>query len=268
MDRPPRFCWVDGALLPIAEPAVVASDSAFCVGRGCYTTARIRNGCARFVDHHAARLARDARLLGLGEVDPKRVAQAFEELGRACFDDDTDGIVRVQASRDASGRLHLTALPRGTGAEADTWTACISSVTHEGPMPWSGVKVSNHLLLALASDRAREAGADEALLLDRDGYLVEGSRSNVVVVTGDGETATPDLSRGGVAGVGLQVLNERGAQIRVRHLPGSELTEAVELIAVNAVRGPRPIVALDGRPVGEGRPGPVATRLADCFEAD
>jgi branched-subunit amino acid aminotransferase/4-amino-4-deoxychorismate lyase len=267
MDRP-RFCWVDGSLLPIDAPAVLASDSAFSFGRGCYTTARIRNGCARFAERHAARLVRDARRIGLGELDPKQVLQALEETGRACFGAQTDGIVRVQASRDGAARLHLTALPRPTGAEPATWTALISPLIHEGPMPWSGVKVSNHLLFALASEQAREAGADEALLLDREGYLVEGSRSNVVVAFADGETATPDLARGGVAGVGLEVLNERGAEIRVRHVSGRELTEAIELIAVNAIRGPRPIVALDDRPVGDGRPGPVARHLADCFEAE
>ncbi len=265
---PPGLCWVDGSLLPVDAPALLASDSAFSVGRGCYTTARIRNGCARFADRHAARLVRDARRLGLGEVDPKRVVQALEETGRACFGNETDGIVRVQASRDGPGRLHLTALPRSTGAEPATWTACISPLIHEGPMPWSGVKVSNHLLFALASEQAREAEADEALLLDREGYLVEGSRSNVVVAFADGETATPDLSRGGVAGLGLEVLRDRGAEIRVRHVSGSELAGAIELIAVSAIRGPRPIVALDRRPVGDGRPGPVARRLADCFEAD
>lgn len=264
----PRFSWVDGELLPLDSPAVLATDSAFSLGRGCYSTARIRNGRARFAQHHAARLVRDARRLELGELDPEQVILALEETGRACFGDGSEGIVRVQASQDGDGGLHLTAVPRSTGPEPATWTACISDVVHEGPMPWSGVKVSNHLLFAMASDRAKAAGFDEALLLDREGYLVEGSRSNVVVVFADGRSATPDLSRGGVAGVGLRVLNERGAEIRVRHVSGSELTAASELIAVNAVRGPRPVVALDGRLVGDGTPGPVARRLADCFEAE
>ena len=264
----PRFCWVDGSLLPIDEPAVPASDSAFCVGRGCYTTARIRNGRVRFGPHHAMRVARDARRLGLGEVDPKRVLRALEESGRACFGKRGEGIVRVQASQDAAGRLHLTALPRDPGRENPHWTACTCSLTHEGPMPWSGAKVSNLLLSALASDEARTAGVDEALLLDREGYLVEGSRSNLVVVTRSGETTTPDPSRGGVAGVGLEILRERGEEIQPRHVSGHDLEQASELIAVNAIRGPRPVVALDGRPVGDGRPGPVATRLADCFEPD
>jgi len=258
----PRLCWVDGSWRPIDAPVVAASDSAFCSGRGCYTTARIRSGRPRFAQQHAMRLVRDARRLGLGEVDPRQVVRALEESGRACFGDETDGIVRVQASRDAQGRPHLTALPRALGSEPVRWTACISALTHEGKQPWSGVKVSNHLLYAQA------AGVDEALLLDREGYLVEGSRSNVVVVTADGETVTPDLSRGGVTGVGLQILAERAPKIRIRHVSGSELTGAIELIAVNAVRGPRPIIALDGRPVGDGRTGSVAKHLADCFEAD
>lgn len=264
----PRFCWVDGRLLPIDEPAVPASDSAFCAGRGCYTTARMRAGHLRFGPQHARRLARDARRLGLGEVDPERVLRALEESGRACFGEEGEGIVRVQASQDANGRLHLTALPRSPGPENPQWTACTSSLIHEGPMPWSGAKVSNHLLTTLASDEARAAGVDEVLLLDREGYLVEGSRSNLVVVTHSGETTTPDPDRGGVTGVGLEILRQRGEKIQPRHVAGHDLERVSELIAVNAIRGPRPIVALDGRPVGDGRPGPVARRLADCFEPD
>ena len=132
-------------------------------------------------------------------------------------------------------------------------------------MPWSGAKVSNHLLFALAGDEARERGVDEVLLVDAEGYLVEGSRSNVVVVDRDGSLATPDLARGGVEGVGLEVLRERMPEIRVRHLPASGLAAASELVAVNAIRGPRPIVELDGRPVGDGQPGPGAARLAAAF---
>ena len=263
-----RFCWVDGSLLPLDEPAVQASDSAFCVGRGCYTTARVRGGRVRFGLQHARRLTRDARRLGLDEVEPERVLRALEESGRACFGEQGDGIVRVQASQDDAGRLHLTALPRDPGPENPLWTARISSLAHEGPMPWSGAKVSNHLLAALASDEARAAGVDEVLLLDREGYLVEGSRSNLVVVRRSGETATPHPGRGGVTGLGLEILRERGEKIQPRHVSGSELQRASELIAVNAARGPRPIVTLDGRPMGDGRPGPVARRLADCFEAD
>jgi branched-subunit amino acid aminotransferase/4-amino-4-deoxychorismate lyase len=176
--------------------------------------------------------------------------------------------VRVQASRDGAGALHVCAVPRELGPEPTTWQACVAPFPHEGRMPWSGAKVTNHLLFALAADHARVARAEEALLFDRDGYLVEGSRSNLVVVGEDGVPVAPDPTRGGVAGVGLEVLREREREIRVRHVSQSELARARELIAVNAIRGPRPVVALDGRAVGTGEPGPWARRLAQLFETD
>ena len=79
---------------------------------------------------------------------------------------------------------------------------------------------------------------------------------------------TPDLSRGGVAGVGLEVLRERSIEIRERDIKTGDLFAARELIAVNAVRGPRPVVTLDGRPIGDARPGPVAKRLRAAFDED
>jgi branched-subunit amino acid aminotransferase/4-amino-4-deoxychorismate lyase len=199
------------------------------------------------------------------------VAEALEATGRANFagaPDGGDGVVRVQASRDGEGVLHLTAVPRSAGAEPPVWRACTAPMRHEGPMPWSGAKVSNHLLFALAGDHARTAGCDEALLLDRHGYLVEGSRSNLIAVGRDGRLATPDLARGGVAGVGLAVLRERMREIAVRDVSQGELGELRELIAVNAIRGPKAIVSLDGREIGDGRPGPVSRRLAECFAED
>jgi branched-subunit amino acid aminotransferase/4-amino-4-deoxychorismate lyase len=135
-------------------------------------------------------------------------------------------------------------------------------------MPWSGAKVTNHLLFVLAADYARSQGADEAVLFDTDGYLVEGSRSNLIVVDAEGRLSTPDLCRGGVAGVGLEVLCEREPMIRVRHIADAELTTARELIAVNSIRGPRPVVQLDGQPIADGKPGEHAARLAELFEAD
>lgn len=259
-------CWLDGRLVDPVAAGLPLRDSAAAHGRGCYTTARIRRGGARFAREHALRLARDARRLAIGKIDPQQVVRALESTGRACFGKDQEGVVRVQASRDGAGRVHLCAIPRPTGPEPVTWRACVAPFPHEGPMPWSGAKVTNHLLFALAGDAARRAGADEALLLDRDGYLVEGSRSNLIVVFDDGVPRTPDLIRGGVAGVGLHVLRTRTADIAVRHVSGSRLASVRELIAVNAVRGPRPIVALSGRTIGDGRPGPVATRLAALFE--
>lgn len=263
----PDLCWLDGRLVERAAPSVRATDSAFASGRGCYTTARFRAGRVRFLARHAARLARDAARLGIGALRPERVAEGLTAAGRAAFGERGDGVVRIQASRDGAGALHLTAVPRGLGPEPASWSAGLCSLVHEGPMPWSGAKVTNHLLFALAGDEARERSLDEVFLLDRDGYAIEGSRASLVIVDAGGGAATPDPARGGVAGLGLEVLRERAPEIRSRHLSRRDLLRAREIVAVNAVRGPRPVVRLDGRPVGDGTPGPSAAHWMRIFDA-
>jgi D-alanine transaminase len=263
----PGPCWIDGRLVDRRAAALSVTDSALTSGRGCYTTARYTRGEIRFLRRHAARLVRDARTLSIGPVSADRVCEALLAVAVGAFGATGDGVVRVQASRDGDGGVHLYAVPRLAGPEPASWRAVRAGFPHEGPMPWSGAKVTNHLLYALAAEVARARDANEALLCDRDGYLVEGSRSNLLWVDGDGELCTPDPSRGGVAGIGLAVLRERAPEIRVRHLPASRLQESRELIAVNAVRGPRSIVELDGQPIGDGRPGPVAARLRALFDA-
>ena len=259
--------WVDGVLVARSGAALRADDSANSVGPGCFTTARISNGRPRFAARHARRLRRDAAGLGLPAVECDFVLRALVETGRAAFGD-RDGVVRVQASRDSAGGLQLTAVPRALGPERASWRARRAPFAHEGPMPWSGAKVSNHLLYALAAQSARDAGLDEAILLDRAGYLVEGSRSNILVVDEAGRVSLPDLARGGVAGVAREVLCERAPEIEIRHVPETEMATASELIAINAVRGARPIVSLDGCTVGDGEPGPVARRLDTLLARD
>ena len=267
-----RPCWIDGELICADTPALRADDSAFSHGRGCYTTARICGGRPRWPERHARRLARDAQRLGIGVVDTALVVRALEETAQAAFGEgegrregEGEGIVRVQASCDATSRVQLTAVPRPLGDDPKTWQLCTAPFPHEGPMPWGGAKVSNHLLFALACDFARAEGFDEALLVDRDGYLIEGARSSLVVVDREGRVCMPDLRRGGVAGVARQRLQEQLPELAVRNLPASDLDTARELVAINAVRGARSCVQLDRRKLGNGQPGPWSARIGELL---
>jgi len=263
----PRVCWVDGRLEPVERPALRADDSAFSEGRGCYTSARIENGRARFAERHAARLARGARQLRLGPLDEALVRRALDELAEAAFGSGS-GIVRLQASRDGDGGLHLVGVPRPLGPEPAEWSAIIVQPPHDGGGLAPGLKVSSRLTMALASDAARGARADEALLVDGAGWLVEGARSNIVVVPEGAGPATPPLDRGAVAGIARDVVLERVPEIAERDVAVAELGGAHEIIALNAVRGARPITRLEDTPVGDGRAGPWAERLAAALARD
>ena len=238
-------------------------DVAYLDGLGCYTTARIDDGRARWSSRHCERLRRDARTLGLGELDPSLAARAFGELGRAAFGGG-EGVVRVQAGR-AAGRLQLVGIPRWVGEEPGSWTAATSPLPHPGRSAFCNVKLSGNPNVAWVRRFARERAVDEVLMCDADGYLIEGTRTNLFVVTSAGELCVPDLARGGVRGVARDVILESGAAAKVRNLSLSDVRTGRELIAVNAIRGARPVLALAGRPVGEGRPGPWATQLDELL---
>jgi len=265
MDAAP-LCWVDGRIRPLDAGAVRADDTAFAEGRGCYTSVRIARGLARFEARHVQRLQRGARALRLPPLEAQRVRTALLELARAALPGG-EGVVRLQLSGDGSGGSHLIGVPRGLGVDPPEWSAITAPHTHPGPLLAGGHKLTNRLVQALASDTARDAGADEALLFDGAGRLVEAARSNVIVLDARERLVTPPLERGAVAGIAREILLERVTELRRRDVSASDLRAARGVFAVNSVRGVRPITHLDGREIGAG-PETTRERLAGALEVD
>ncbi len=259
-----RVCWVDGRLRSAGEDRVHAGDGACAEGPGCYTTARVRAGEVHLEARHVQRLLRDARALALGEVDADAARRALRELAEAAFGDG-DGIVRLQASRDAAGRVRLVATARPLGDDPREWTAICAAQRHDGVVVPGGPKLTHRPTLALAEQAARRAGVQEALLFDGEGRLVEGTRTNAIVATERGDLLTPPLARGGVAGIARAIALERVPELREGDVAADDLFGAGEIVAVNAVRGARSIATLDGRRIG-GSERPVCARLAEVLE--
>jgi branched-subunit amino acid aminotransferase/4-amino-4-deoxychorismate lyase len=256
--------WLDGRLLPGGEARLPLDDSAYQSGLGCYTTTRWQGGRARFAARHAARLVRDAAALGLGALEPAAPLAAFEELGHAAFGGE-EGVLRLQVSRSADGTTRLVGVARPTGAEPAAWTAIVAPFAHEGPGPWGGAKHTGHPRVALARAAARAADCDEALLFDAAGRLVEGARTSLVVVRGDGRLVAPPLARGGVRSVAREIVSQAEGELAETDLLLPDLLLAREIVALNAVRGAAAVVRLAGRQVGDGAPGRHAVRLREVI---
>jgi branched-subunit amino acid aminotransferase/4-amino-4-deoxychorismate lyase len=262
---PLRLIWVDGELIPADHRVVHADDSAFAEGRGCYTSVGIASGQPRFPDRHLRRLQRGARALGLGKIDAPTFERALAELAAAALPGG-EGVIRLQLSRSPGRPLQLTGVPRGLGEDRAEWSAISSTIRHGGAVLAGGHKLTNRLVLSLAADEATAAGADEALLFDAANRLVEGSRCNLIVVGADGLPAAPADDLGAVTGIALEVVLERLPEIGRRVITREELRTAGELIALNSVRGVRPITRLDDDAVADGSPGPWAARIHSVFE--
>ena len=257
---------MDGSLRAPDAAVVRADDSAFAEGRGCYTSVRIRAGAPRFAERHVRRLARDARALGLPAVDPQILRRALGELAQAAFSGG-EGVVRLQLSRDGGGALHVVGVPRDLGGDPPEWRAVTAPFPHPGPLLAGGPKLTHRLLQTLAAEAASAAGAEEALLFDAHGYLVEGARTNVVALRADGALCTPPSERGAVAGIALEVVSERIPELRQRDLSRRDLLAGRGVVVMNAVRGARALAELDATGLGaEG--AALAVRLNAVLDDD
>lgn len=212
-------------------------------------------GRALVADRHARRLRRDAAALGL---PPPALADCQRALAEAAAAFGAgDGIVRLEWRG-----VRLVVRPRPLGEDPGAWRAVLAGTVHPGRAASAGVKGTDWPHVARAREEARSAGVDDAILLDAEGRVVEGARSNLVIVLAGGAAVTPPLGRGAVAGIGRELALEAVPRIREADLGRDELLAAREVVATNAVRGARPVVEIDGRRLGDSRAGPLARSLA------
>jgi branched-chain amino acid aminotransferase len=134
--------------------------------------------------------------------------------------------------------------------------------------PAAGAKVGNYLANLLAIREAKSRGAQEALIIDTEGHVVEGASSNVFAVAG-GALVTPPESAGILAGITRAHLiaeaRRRGFALTERPLDPEELYGADEVFITSSIREVLPVVRVDGRTIGGGVPGPVTRSMHRAF---
>ena len=156
-------------------------------------------------------------------------------------------------------------MPRPVGPEPDHWRVATSKATHPGPEQRRNTKYVDVNAYDLARAEIEESAIDEVLLFDADGHLVEGGRSNFIVVTEANRLVIPDPQLGAVEGLGLSIVLEDYPEIGLVKLTQDDVAAASELMSINIVRGVVPIVELDGHPIADGESGPWAERIRHIF---
>ena len=102
--------------------------------------------------------------------------------------------------------------------------------------------------------------------MDREGYVVEGSRSSLVLLNASGDFVTPNPERGGVRSIALEILLESLPALKRQNLSLATLKNSQEVVAVNAVRGARRICTLDGETLGSVAGVGLTFKLADLLD--
>lgn len=251
------------------EPVVYADDEGFLRGRGAFETMRLYGGRPFRLAEHLARLAESARRLGLPPVDTGEVEALVEQALRAAGAE--EGFVRayVTPGREGSGRLFCLALvgelPEGVEEVRARGIRLVSvPLAVQSPGLLGGVKSTSYALNMVAVDEAKRRGADDAVFVARDDIVLEGPTTNVWWRRGR-TLFTPALDLGILAGVTRTVITEAAPRLGYEVEEGvfalSALAGAEEAFTSSSVREILPVVELDGRPVGDGRPGPAAREL-------
>ncbi|HTT82781.1 MAG TPA: D-amino-acid transaminase [Rhizomicrobium sp.] len=276
-----RIAYVNGRYLPHAEAAVHIEDRGLQFADAIYEVFGVFGGQIYDEEEHLDRLERSlgeiALEMPMGRAPLKFVLREIARRNRV-----TDGLIYLQITRGAFRRDHaiprmrqrptiiLTARTTDAAGFEQRRAAGIAIVTRPDER-WARCDIKSTALLPniLAKTAARDAGAWEAWLIDRDGRVTEGSSTTAWIVDKDGHLVTRDLDRAVLPGVTRRVLAEVAASAQIpiveRRFTKDEALAAREAFITAATIGALPVVTIDGQPVGGGRPGPVARRLQELY---
>lgn len=262
--------FLDGRLLPQDQATLSTSDRGFTLGDGLFETIKVSHGQPLRLDAHLRRLRDGAAILRL----PLPAADAW-------FIDAITAVLHANDLHQAALRLTVSRGPGPRGLlppEPCTPTVLITAgplppsspparlvvagnVRRNAHSPLARCKALSYLDNVLARMEAQERGADDALLLNTDGVVAETTIANLFIVDSDGILVTPPLADGALPGVRRAELLRTMVALE-RSLGLTDLWTAREAFLTNAL-SIRPLVALEGRVIGDGQPGPLSTRLLE-----
>jgi branched-chain amino acid aminotransferase len=282
--------YLDGQFLPKEEAKVSVFDHGYLYGDGVFEGIRAYNGRVFRLDEHVERLYRSARAIMLDIGMP--ATEMREAVLETCRRNNlANGYIRVVVSRGPGDlgidprNCHgaptvviiadkLTMYPRSmyeNGMAVITTSTRRNSPAALDPNIKS-LNYLNNILAKIEVNRAAKAGGEvpvgEGLMLNLDGYVAEATGDNVFLVS-RGELVTPPTYVGILEGITRNAVIELAQQLRIpfeeRVFTMTTVYGAEEVFLTGTGAEVIPVVRVDDRPIGDGRPGPVTRRLIEAF---
>jgi branched-chain amino acid aminotransferase len=284
---PTAKIWMDGELVDWDDATIHILNPTLHYGWGVFEGIRAYptdRGPAVFrLTEHIERLYRSARIYLMQPAwTPEQIVAATKEVVRV---NGLDSCYVRPLFYLGYGEMGLNPLPSETKAMVACWPwgsylgeeaaqrgvrAMVSSIERIGhnSIPPTGKATGQYINSSLAKVAALKAGYDEAIMLTPQGYVAEGSGENVFVLYGK-TVLTPPLSDGALAGLTrdavMTIARDEGYDVVERSLSRADLYLADEAWFTGTAAEMVPLVAVDDRPVGTGKPGPVALSLLDLY---
>jgi len=281
------WIWYDGKMVPWRDATTHVLTHTLHYGMGVFEGVRAyetATGPAIFrLQEHTDRLFRSAHIFGMeipftkAEISAAQIACVRENKLKSCYirpivfyGSHAMGV----AAKSNPVRVAIAAWPWGAylgaeGLEKGIRVKTSSFTRHHVNITMTGAKaVANYCNSILANQEATHDGYDEALLLDAQGYVSEGSGENVFLVI-NGELHTPDIGSGALKGITrdavMTLARELGIAVHERRILRDEVYCADEAFFTGTAAEVTPIRELDNRVIGAGRRGPITEKLQTLF---
>ena len=276
-----RVAYVNGRFVPHAEAVVHIEDRGYQLADAVYEVWSLFDGRLADAEGHFARLERSLSELRIAMPMSRRALTLVlrEAMRRNRV---RDGLLYLQVSRGVAPRDH--AFPAGevrpsvvitakaldrAAVEAKAANGVSVVTTPENRWGRCDIKTVGLLPNVLAKQQAREAGAAEAWFVDELGFVTEGAASNAWIVDAEGRLRTRDTNANILRGVTrrtlMDVIADEGLQVDERPFTPAEAVAAKEAFITGAGALVLPVIAVDGRPIGNGAAGPLAMRLRRLY---
>lgn len=257
----------------VASPLISAFDHGFTVGDGVFETVKIANGKAVLLERHLRRLQNSSEKMQMQIPD-------FDYLKSACL----EVLLQPEVSKAKLGRIRITVSsgPSEIGSKrGKDWTlvivfapysawpesakVIISDVMRNQLSPLAGAKTTSYAENVLALKKAHDQNASEAVLLNLDGNVAEGTGSNIFIVK-NGTVLTPPESDGILAGIARNaVIESIPEHIRFSELSFTkeDLLNADEVFLTSSTRDIQPVTQIDNKIFSIG---PITLELMKTFD--
>jgi D-alanine transaminase len=275
-----RIAYVNGRYVPHRDARVHVEDRGYQFADGVYEVCTVRRGVPMEEKGHLDRLERSLREMRI-EMPMGRAAFSLamrETIRRNLVE---DGIVYLQVTRGVAPRDHpfptkpvraaVVMTARNSKPAPAAWIEDGVKAIVVPDIRWGrrDIKTVGLLPNCMAKQAARERGAYEAILVDADGVVTEGSSTNVWIVTEGGALVTRPPSNEILNGVTrleiIKLAAEEGVRFEERAFTLEELRRAREVFVTSASSFVMPVTEVDDRPVANGKPGGISTKLRAAY---
>jgi len=266
--------YVDGKFVPDSEAVFPINDLGLLRGYGCFDFMRTYNGRVIFIQDHVQRLFRSAKQIGIElPLSESELIQLVEETLRR--NPPVESNVRILVTGGTSpdfitpqGRPRIAIMVAPLSQYPPAWYAegaKIITVAHTRAIP--GAKTIDYIRAIMVLAEARQKGAIEAVYVDPEGLVREGTTSNIFAFIGD-RLVTPGTDiLNGITRQKVLGLAEGIYSVDIRDLRRSELVHADEVFITSSNRLIVPIARVDDEVIGAGRPGERTRAVMQAFAA-